>query len=130
MAKQHEINAKLAEVVTPTQLAFNAGSDKGVAKGDTVTLFRTVKITDPESKEPLGAVRISKLTLTVSLVEQKYCIADVTDTGTNSGQNITYGTYLSTYNTTQVTTNPTNPYDQNLVRVQIGEDASIMHKIS
>lgn len=85
-----ENTAKLAEIVTATQLAFNAGSKKGVRVGDRVTLYRIVKITDPATKEPLGTVRVPRLVLKVNLVQDQFCIADVisTDVDNPSASNI------------------------------------------
>ncbi|MFC0681471.1 FlgT C-terminal domain-containing protein [Lysobacter korlensis] len=71
--------AKVAGVVDETQLSLNQGTDSGIEVGDEVTLFRTVDITDPETDEPLGQVRLARLKLKVNTVAARYSICRVTD---------------------------------------------------
>ncbi|MFJ8792711.1 FlgT C-terminal domain-containing protein [Streptomyces sp. NPDC102462] len=74
-----EINAKLAALVDDSRIAINAGSNKGVAEGDEVVLFRTVEVTDPDTGESLGSVDVRKLALEIELVREKMSVAIVTD---------------------------------------------------
>lgn len=74
-----DLTAKVAAFVSDTLLALNAGENKGVQEGDQVIIYRKVEIEDPDSKEPLGAVRVPKLHLRVNHVQDKLCVAMVTD---------------------------------------------------
>jgi len=74
-----EVQAKLAAIVDDSRAAINIGSVAGVDKGDRVTLFRTVEVTDPDTGESLGSVDVEKLHLEVELVQEKMCVAIVTD---------------------------------------------------
>lgn len=78
-----DVTAKLATVIDPGQLAFNAGSREGIRVGTIANMYRTVEVTDPVTNEPLGAVRVPKLGLRVNFVEEKFCVAEVTDTVNN-----------------------------------------------
>jgi len=72
-----DIIAKLAQVVTSAQIAINAGSAKGVKRGDRAVIFRVVNIEDPDTKEPLGSVRVPRLVFKVTSVVDNFCLADV-----------------------------------------------------
>lgn len=125
MAEVITIAAKVAQVVSSTQLAFNVGTNKGVSTGDTVTLYRIVEVTDPDSGDILGSVRVPRLNLRVSLVDKKFCIADVTDqVSDNIYTSITLGR-----NVKKVTTSPSISSSESnaVVMVTIGEDAVIRH---
>jgi hypothetical protein len=73
------IRAKVAEILTDYQLALNVGRLKGVERGATVTIYRTVEISDPDTHEPLGQVTVPKLTLRVVDVQELLCVAEVTE---------------------------------------------------
>ncbi|MFY1703539.1 hypothetical protein ACN28G_17665 [Micromonospora sp. WMMA1923] len=74
-----EIRAKVATIVSEHQLALNAGSDQGVELNDVVHVIREVDVDDPDSNERLGTVRIVRLRLKVNYIQNKLCVAIVTD---------------------------------------------------
>lgn len=74
------IRAKVANVISESSVALNVGSNSGVKENLTVRIMRTVKVEDPDTKEELGQVLVTKLNLRVSLVQDKLCVARVTDT--------------------------------------------------
>lgn len=114
-----DITSKIAQLITATQVAFNAGSKKGVKVGDYVTLYRTVDLEDPETKEPLGTVRVPRLLLRVNLVQEKFCVAEVITS------DIDNPTAVSTYGIGRVKVTTGTSTIATVVRVQIGEEGII-----
>jgi hypothetical protein len=126
MTEAITITAKVAQIVSPREVAFNVGIDDGVNKGDSVTLYRTVEITDPDSGEFLGSVRVPRLNLRISLVNEKFCVGSVTDTVSDNIYGVlTFGQN----NTKKVSASPVSlDGDSNTtVVVTIGEEAVIRH---
>jgi hypothetical protein len=78
-----EIDAKVAAILTPYEIALNVGSDAGVTEGCAVTAWNDVEVIDPDTKAPLGAVRLSKLQFTVNLVEPGFSTAVTNATSTD-----------------------------------------------
>ena len=72
-----EIEAKIAALLSDTKLAVNVGSLSGVAKGDDVVIFETVSVTDPDTGEPLGEVKLVKLKLRIEDVQERLAVAVV-----------------------------------------------------
>ena len=125
MAEVVSIKAKIAQIVSSRELAFNAGSKDGVHKGDTVTLYRNVEITDPDSKELLGSVLVPHLNLVVTLVDEKFCVARVTDTVSDNIYALSFGQD----NTKKVSTSyqGSDSDSSKVVVVKIGAEATIRH---
>ena len=48
------LSAKVAALVTDTQLAFNVGASAGVREGDVVHVIRDVQVDAPTRREQLG----------------------------------------------------------------------------
>jgi hypothetical protein len=72
-----EIKAKVAAVLSETQVAVNAGSKKGIQLGDAVTFWKVTEVQDPDTKEHLGSVRTVVLRLSISEVSELMAIAIV-----------------------------------------------------
>jgi Flagellar assembly protein T, C-terminal domain len=72
-----EVEAKVAGVLDSSRIALNAGSEQGVSEGDSVTLWRSVEVTDPDTNEGLGVVRLDKLRLVVGEVQPRLCVAAI-----------------------------------------------------
>lgn len=72
-----EIRAQVARIISGSEIAVNAGTKSGVQKGDSVTVWRTVEIEDPETGESLGSYLRSQLHLQVSFVEERFSLAEV-----------------------------------------------------
>ena len=72
------LEAKVAEIISNNILAFNVGSDKGVATSDSAYVMRTVEVRDPDTGEKLGGVRVTVLQLRINHVQHKLCTAYVT----------------------------------------------------
>lgn len=70
-----ELDAKVASVMSATTIAINAGENNGVAYGDRVVVWRFVDVTDPDTGEELGRVRLANLRLRVSEVHERFSLA-------------------------------------------------------
>ena len=69
------IVGKVAGLVSPTQITINIGRKQGVNVGDIVTVYRKVDVEDPDTKQPLGSLRFTKVRLTVELAAELYSLA-------------------------------------------------------
>jgi hypothetical protein len=67
--------AQVAAVVDASRIALNVGSDEGVAHGDDVTVWKTITVKDPNTKEVLGSTKVANAALRVETVEPKFCVA-------------------------------------------------------
>jgi hypothetical protein len=121
-----EVEAKVAAIITSSQVAFNVGENSGVRKGDSIVIYRTVEVQDPDTKESLGGVIVPKLNLQVVLVQPKMCVAEVTDTvesglGSNS-------LVISAFAARKRVTTNFGDRSINVVAIKIGEDATVTTK--
>jgi hypothetical protein len=73
------IRAKVAEVISDTELAIDAGTRAGVAIDDVVTLLKTIVVKDTGTGEELGVVRRPALRLRVVEVQDWLCVAKSID---------------------------------------------------
>src|SRR5260370_10512884 len=74
-----KIEAKVANIVNETAMAFNSGSNKVIADGNIATVQRPDTIKDPDSHEELGTVLVPILTLRIYLVDEKYSVGSVNE---------------------------------------------------
>ncbi|MFU8855052.1 FlgT C-terminal domain-containing protein [Micromonospora sp. SL1-18] len=74
-----KLEAKVAAILSEHLVAFNAGKNAGVSEGDTVRLYTTTSIKDPDTGENLGSVGIPKLKFRVNHVQEKLCVGTVSD---------------------------------------------------
>jgi hypothetical protein len=72
-----EIDAKVAKVLSDRRIAINIGSRNGVNVGDSVVFYEDVDVADPDTSEPLGSVRLRRLTMDVELVQDRLSVAVV-----------------------------------------------------
>jgi hypothetical protein len=118
-----EVRAKVAGIVTETQVAFNAGIDAGVRDGDLAQIIKVVEITDPDSGDLLGTVRIVRLNLKIHHVQQKLSVGLVTDYETlNNVLRITAGQQRKR-KTVTLEKFPSMP--ESVVKISLGETAVI-----
>lgn len=117
------MRAKIAAVVDEHRIAVNAGEAAGVQQGDTVILFRVVNVTDPDSGESLGSVSVPKLNLAVESVQERFCVAVVTDTYVTGQQGEGLAAILRPRYRKQVSERSVT--DRHTVRIKIGEEAVI-----
>jgi hypothetical protein len=75
------IEAKVAAVIPPTDVAVNVGTNRGVKHGDTVVVYFSVTINDPDTHEELGVVEYRRGTYKVSVAGHRWAVATITDTG-------------------------------------------------
>ena len=72
------ISAKVAAIITESQVAFNIGSDVGVKIGDTATYYESMTIKDPDSHETLGTIGVERLRFRIDHVQEKLSTGAVT----------------------------------------------------
>jgi hypothetical protein len=118
------IDAKVATIVSPVQVALNAGSNKGVKTGDLVTVYRRVDVNDPDSKQDLGAVILTKVRLTVSVVYDKFCVAETYEMVDSSAGGVWTTSILSGPVKESVTINP-NDANYHTLLIAIGDPVYI-----
>ncbi len=73
------IDARIAEVISATDVAFNAGLESGVTIGSIATIFRETQVNDPDSGEPLGIVRRPAVRFKINEVHQRFSVGTTTD---------------------------------------------------
>jgi hypothetical protein len=69
------IEAKVAQVLNPLEIALNKGATDGVEVGDQAQVMRSFDIIDPDSQESLGVVWRPVIRLRVEEVQDRLCIA-------------------------------------------------------
>lgn len=72
-----ELSAKIAEVLSKSEVVINVGEDNGVEQGNTVEINRDIEIFDPDSMESLGTIRRTILTLRVVEVQPRLSLARI-----------------------------------------------------
>jgi hypothetical protein len=72
-----ETPAKVAQILSASEIAVNVGQDHDVSQGDDVVVWRKVDIRDPETAEVLGSINRQKLRLKISFVEERFSIARI-----------------------------------------------------
>ncbi|HYS34135.1 MAG TPA: FlgT C-terminal domain-containing protein [Pseudonocardiaceae bacterium] len=70
------LEAKIADLLSETSLVLNVGSSRGVKQGNRVIVWEDRSISDPETGEPLGTVRVTLATAAVIEVQEKLCVAE------------------------------------------------------
>jgi hypothetical protein len=112
-----EVEAKVAEVLDAARVALNIGRYAGVEKGQNVTLWRLVEVTDPDTGDVLGAVRLDKLRMIVEDVYDRFCIASVRRQSNLAGT-VMFGA------TKKIRIGPGDADDQ-YVAVSVGDEATV-----
>ncbi|ROS33765.1 FlgT C-terminal domain-containing protein [Curtobacterium sp. PhB78] len=72
-----KITAKVAKVLSKSEIAINVGENVGVEENNKVKVMRQIDIFDPESSESLGSITRTVLTLDVVSVQEKLAIARI-----------------------------------------------------
>lgn len=117
------IRAKVASIISDSQVAFNAGSDDGVVEGAVIKLLKSTEVIDPDTQELLGTVSITKLNLQVNHVQEKLCVARVTDMQPSAEDSLTSITKIRRRK--RVVSSPFEEEPGKTVLVSIGEEARI-----
>ena len=69
------IAARVAAVVSDSEVAINVGAHQGVQADDVVVVMRTFQIADPDTGRPIGEVTRPKLRLRVVEVQPDLAVA-------------------------------------------------------
>jgi hypothetical protein len=118
-----KVVAKVASVISESQAAFNVGSSRGVAEGNTAIVQQPVTIVDPDTNEELGTVLVPTVTLTITLVDERYSIGTVADV--QEGNDIASLLYTQTRRYKKLVRNRTQEKPGISVAVSIGDRVSI-----
>ena len=122
-----DIQVKVATVISPSQVAFNMGSDSGIEKGSRAMLYRTVEVRDPETDDVLGTVQVPKISFRIDLVEPKFCVGTVAD-AVGSAPGVARSWILSGTLTRTKTITLQRSVDNDVVHIEIGEFATITQR--
>ena len=119
-----EIAAKVASVLDSTLVAFNKGSHVGVKEKDLIVLWRTADLTDPDTNDPLGKLKMEALRLSVVHVQEALCVGQITSTAETDG--ITGGIVIGSWEQKKRATDKPGIADsKNLILVRRGDEATI-----
>lgn len=117
-----EIAAKVAAILDSNLVAFNAGDRSGVEVGNKVTIWRSMALIDPDSKGPLGDLRMRTLGLEIVHVQDTLSVGQVTDLA--ESDQVYAVTVTGWQRRKRITQEPTEA-DINTVLVRIGDEATI-----
>lgn len=70
---------KSATIVSPSQLAINVGASDGVRVGDSAKVRRIVIVRDPDTKEELGEVHLTRVNLRITEAADSFSVGTVID---------------------------------------------------
>jgi hypothetical protein len=82
------IQGKIAAVISSREIAINVGRADGVHADDIVTVFSSIEVKDPDSKEVLGSVKRPKVRLRIREVQEHLAVAESYEQVANSGLDV------------------------------------------
>jgi hypothetical protein len=119
-----EVDAKVASLLDATLIAFNRGARVGVKEKDLVVIWRTADLSDPDTGESLGKLKMEALRLSVVHVQDNLCVGQVTSPVETEG--ITTGIVLGGWEKKKrATYNDAAADGRNLILVRVGDEATI-----
>jgi hypothetical protein len=113
-----ELDAKVARVLSDTSIAINVGEDAGVGTGDTVIVWRSVDVEDPDTGDVLGTVRLQNLRLQVYDVRPLFCLARVEVNSVAS--------FAGLFKPSKVIASSNRVLDEEQVRLAVGDAVTVM----
>jgi len=115
------INGKVAGIVSPTLVAINVGARDGVKVDDKVRVYRQVDVKDPDSKEELGSVVLTKVNLKITFVDDRFSVGETVDNVSRGGLTTIYsGSVFGESQQIAVTLSPREA-DSGTVLIAIGD---------
>lgn len=118
-----EIPAKVASLLDSSLVAFNVGSVDGVKVNDKVTLWRTADLTDPDTQQSLGKLKMELLRLVVVHVQDALCVAQITSPAEGNGP---FGIVTAGWEKHKSATDRRQVLDDvNTVEVHRGDEATV-----
>ncbi|WP_229053877.1 hypothetical protein [Aeromicrobium sp. Leaf350] len=127
MSENVTIDSLVAEILDAHRIALNKGANFGVTEGSSVVLYREVSVSDPETLEQLGVVKLVKLRLRVASVYEKMSVAVVSDRS-EASVGATIGLSVTAESRTLVTIKDASEWGASKkpgVEVRVGEHAEI-----
>lgn len=116
-----KLEAKVAQLLTETSFVINAGSSQGVTKGSQVVIWEDRNVFDPDTREPLGTVRITVAVATINEVQDRLSVAQSAWDSTGIGSIVLGGTRARPRY--RFTTG--SAIDDNQVRITIGQSVTV-----
>lgn len=113
-----ELDAKVARVLSETAIAINVGDEAGVSSGNTVIVWRSVDVADPDTGDVLGTVRLQNLRLEVYEVQQLFSLARVESSGFNP--------LASMFKPSKVIASSDRALDQERVQLAVGDAVTVV----
>lgn len=115
------IPAKVAGLISETQVAFNVGSDAGVSVGDIAQVVKNVDVDDPDTGDRLGTVALIRLNLKIVHVQERLSVGAVTDYSASSAATVLAGSRRRK----KVGLVGDGVYDDGMVKISLGESVII-----
>jgi hypothetical protein len=120
------IEAKVARLIEPDQVALNVGALRGVAVGDKAVVYRQYDVSDPDTSESLGSVYYTRLNLRINFVADRFCIGATTDHVPTQGIAFMLSNVTGPPERMRVTDDPANE-SRATVLVKTGDTAYVEH---
>lgn len=120
------ISGRVAQVISPFEVAFNIGSNDGVREGDIATLYRVITVEDPESKEPLGKVRRPTIRFRIIEVQPQLSVGETFEREGSALDALTLSLSDPDATRKRVTTDKANT-DRKTTLVKLGQSVTVHH---
>lgn len=118
-----EISAKVASLLDSSLVAFNVGEKAGVKVDDKVTLWRTADLTDPDTSQPIGKLKMELLRLVIVHVQDSLCVAEITSPAESTNP---FGVVGGGWEKRKQASSWVNHLDdRNVIEVHRGDEATI-----
>jgi hypothetical protein len=119
-----EVAIKVASLLEATLIAFNKGSDAGIKEKDLIVLWRTADLSDPDTGQSLGKLRMESLRLSVVHVQEHLCVGQITSPAETAG--LSTGLVLGAWEQKKRATRNSGDADgKNLILVRVGDEATV-----
>ena len=115
--------AKVATVLSASLIALNLGSAAGIREGDKVRLHNSIAVSDPDTAEELGTVRLIRATFSVTSVQERICVAVIEDRIPNAA-----GNFFDPPKRKTITASAADA-DAKSLFVQLGEEAVVVRAV-
>ena len=123
---QRVIEGKIAKILNTRELVINRGTDDGVKDGMRFEVIDDFdEILDPDTQEPLGAIKRVKIRVKVSYVQPRFSIARTYETYETSNFAAVFASMTSPRTVTRVKTiasgSETTPIEEGESYIDIGD---------
>ncbi len=120
-----KISARVAGIISRTEVAFTAGSEKGVAEDDLAVIFRDIEVRDPDSNEVIGVVKRPILRFRITEVQPRMSVGQTFEHVGGDDEN-PFALFGQGRKVVTVTSSP-NAVARGVVYVPVGAPVEIDH---